>query len=715
MGEKNNHAPQGHSFSQFILLCMVVLVLCVVAFLTVSDYLYTKNNFDREEHLLQIQTEQNIEEAIRFKDALWNTYDASLNQQMRQGLGLVSDEYERAGGDPARMDLTAVKTRMGDDIDIYIIDESGVIIYTTYAPELGMDFKTIPSFYKYLSRIRTADGFFPDRIVNELMGEGKFRKYAYQPTVDHKYILELGLTGQTFENVNEKILVNDNIDTIVAVNPYIEGYRIFNMLGRQSEDNRQPEPAVQEILMDVIITRSTVEVHDQEHSLTRRYLYIDLEDETYGSDPSRIVEVTYSEDLIQEYLNQLLLYHLLTGAAAILIGCIIAFFLSRWITRPVQEIVSDIEIISHGDLDHRIRPTENREFTLLENSINTMVDSLRQALLKMQDDEIFKKEMIDQLPVGVFIKRVDSGHYIFWNRTCERMFAMPAAMILGKTDRDVFPAAVASEIENEDLQIIRNPRKVKSKVEDSRLPGGGVIHMITVPILDSNGTLQFIVGICEDVSHANINLKMDLLFSLTRHDILDNLSVIMNHLERAQLIDTHDEMQTFFEKTIGSISSIRNQISSMRALQDMGLVSPAWQSVQKVMDDALGLLPLHQVTIQLDIDGVEIYADPLLPRVFSLLLENSFKSGGSALSIIMMSAQIRGDTLHIIYQDDSMGVPDTDKENIFEIGYSGTTLRGLFLIRELLGYTGIIIREIGIFGKGAIFDILVPRDKFRKK
>ena len=70
---------------------------------------------------------------------------------------------------------------------------------------------------------------------------------------------------------------------------------------------------------------------------------------------------------------------------------------------------------------------------------------------------------------------------------------------------------------------------------NSRHPGGGILHTIMVPILGSDGKLQFILGICEDVSHENINLKMDLLFSLTRHDILDNLSVIMQHLERAQL------------------------------------------------------------------------------------------------------------------------------------------------------------------------------------
>ena len=495
MSDKDDVRTPGHSFSRYILIWMIVLVLCVVGFLTVNDYLFTKSNFEHEEGLLRIQTEQNIEEAIRLKDALWNTYDASLNVRMNDGLELVLDEYECSARDPARMDLAGLKNQIGDDYDIYVIDENGVIAYTTYAPELGMDFRTIPSFYKYLTTIRSSEGFFPDRIVNELMGEGKFRKYAYMPTPDHKYVLELGLVGQTFENINGKVEVNDNIDTIVALNPYVDHYRVFNTLGRQSEDNRLPEPEVQQVLSDVIRTRSTIEVSDPDQALTRRYLFIDLDDSMYGSDPSRIVEITYSDNRIQEALDRLLLVHLLTGAGALIFGCVIAFLLSRKVTRPIQEIVSDVETISRGDLEYRIRPTENREFAILASGINTMVDSLRSALTKMKDDDIFKNEVIDQMPVGIFIKRVDTGEYVFWNRKSEKLFGRPATEVVGRTDRDLFPESIITSIEKEDNTLIRHPGEVHRKLQQSPDPQAGVIKTITVTILDSAGRARFILGI----------------------------------------------------------------------------------------------------------------------------------------------------------------------------------------------------------------------------
>ena len=179
MSTKDQPVRKTRSFSLILLLYMILLVLCVVGFMTVNDYLYTKNNFDRESQLLQIQTEQNIIESTRLKDATWNVYDDTLNNQMKRGLLSVIVEYNKSGTDPSRMDLTGIKNSLGDNYDIYIINDSGVIIETTYAPELGMDFKQVPYFFEYLTKIRQSEGFFGDRIIRDKLGEGNLRKFAY--------------------------------------------------------------------------------------------------------------------------------------------------------------------------------------------------------------------------------------------------------------------------------------------------------------------------------------------------------------------------------------------------------------------------------------------------------------------------------------------------------------------------------------------------------
>jgi PAS domain S-box-containing protein len=692
---------------------MILLVICVVGFITVNDYLYTKNSFDHEASLLQVQTEQNIIEAMRLKDLTWNIYDETLDDQMKKGLTAVLLEYNQSGDEPERMDITGVKKSLGDNYDIYVINESGVIIETTFEPELGQDFRKIPYFYEYLTKIRMSEGFFADRIVRDKLGGGQLRKFAYMPTPDHKYIAELGFAGQTFDEINQHLDDQTQIEKIVSVNPYVEQFTVYNSMGRRLDNNSYPEKSVQDHLNEAIKNRKNLEVADPEHARTIRYLFVDLKVDKYGSDPSRIVQITYSTRLIQEALNRLILFHLILGIFIISIGCALAFVLSQRITRPIKEIVDDVNIIARGDLEHRIGPTQSTEFVILENSINMMVESLKESIKLVKEGEILQREMLDQLPVAVFMKNVKDGKYTFWNKASEQIFNLPSGEVIGRTDSELFSQKMVSLINKEDDEARLNQISISNKKIADKYRGQRIIHMIIVPIFNSTNTLEYILGIGEDVTEETLTMKTDLLFSITRRDILDQLSVIVNFLERAQLKTSREAMQTFFDKTLESIESIRNQMAFVRTLQDIGITSPSWQSVKMVFWEAVMLNPSNTIDVRVEMDDIELYADPLLPRVFYNLLANSIKHGDHQLTKIRLYAQKTGESLILIYEDNGKGIPLDQKEKIFEFGYGKGTGFGLFLIRELLGYTGITISETGEPGMGVKFEILVPKGKFR--
>jgi PAS domain S-box-containing protein len=650
---------------------------------------------------------------MRLKDVTWNIYDESLDDQMKKGLTSVLLEYNRSGNEPERMDLPGVKTSLGDNYDIYLINESGVIIETTFEPELGQDFKKVPYFYEYLTKIRLSEGFFADRIVRDKLGGGKLRKFAYMPTPDHKYITELGFAGSTFDEINQHLDDQTQIEKIVSVNPYIEQFTVYNSMGRRLDNNSYPEKSVEGYLNEVIQNRKNLEVADPESARIIRYLFVDLKVDKYGSDPSRIIQITYSTRLIQDALNQLIYFHLIVGIIIISVGCALAFVLSRRITRPIKEIVDDVNIIARGDLDHRIGTTQSTEFAILENSINMMVGSLKDSIKQVKEGEILQREMIDQLPVAVFMKSVKDGKYTFWNKASEQIFNIPATEVIGRTDLELFSQKMSSTIDKEDNEARLNQVSVSNKKIADKLRGQRIIHMIIVPIFDSTHTLQYILGIGEDVTEETLSMKIDLLFSITRRDILDQLSIIVNSLERAQLKSSREAMQSFFDKTLESIESIRNQMTFVRSLQDIGITSPTWQSVKKEFWEAVMLIPSSTIDIRVEMDDIELYADPLLPRVFYNLLANSIQHGDHQLTKIRLYAQKTGESLILIYEDNGKGIPLDEKEKIFEFGYGTGTSFGLYLIRELLGYTGITITETGEPGKGAKFEILVPKDKFR--
>jgi sensor histidine kinase regulating citrate/malate metabolism len=56
---------------------------------------------------------------------------------------------------------------------------------------------------------------------------------------------------------------------------------------------------------------------------------------------------------------------------------------------------------------------------------------------------------------------------------------------------------------------------------------------------------------------------------------------------------------------------------------------------------------------------------------------------------------------------------DAEKERIFERGFGKDTGVGLALSREILSITGIPIKETGEPGKGARFEMTVPKGAYR--
>ena len=102
-------------------------------------------------------------------------------------------------------------------------------------------------------------------------------------------MLELGLASPSFDQMNAELDDRKNIAGIILSDPYAEQYQVFNTMGRSVDDNSLPDGQVEGYLQQVIQSRQDLVVPDPEHSRTTHYLFIDLENAKYGSDPSRMM------------------------------------------------------------------------------------------------------------------------------------------------------------------------------------------------------------------------------------------------------------------------------------------------------------------------------------------------------------------------------------------------------------------------------------------
>jgi len=427
------------SFSFYLLVFLLIIISVIVAVITIGDLVLVNENFQDHAELLRNETEQNLIESVATIDNGLKLFDNTLNKKMEQGFVIFHRGYRDAGGDPSLINLAQLKKEMGGEMDLYIINGSGVVEYTTYTPELGLNFKEmIPYFYEYLMEIKAKPGFYPDRVVQE-SATGNLKKFAYSPTEDHEYILELGLSAESFKSERNTLKYTDMIESVRQRSPYISDLRIFTTAKRQvGNKSFKPDAEMNAILDQVLATRQGLVIPDNDPRLTTKYLFIDLKDEDYAADMSLIVEIIYDDALIFQSQQQLIAFHLLVAGFGLILGIIGAFSLSRYLTRPIAQIAADTDIIAHGDLDHRIASTKGSEFGILERSINALILSLKEMIQQLKLSESKLRESEERYRGVVesqseFITRFrPDGTITFANEAYCRYFGLPDCDITGK-------------------------------------------------------------------------------------------------------------------------------------------------------------------------------------------------------------------------------------------------------------------------------------------
>lgn len=207
------------------------------------------------------------------------------------------------------------------------------------------------------------------------------------------------------------------------------------------------------------------------------------------------------------------------------------------------------------------------------------------------------------------------------------------------------------------------------------------------------------------------NRKMHLLSSFTRHDILNQLTVLHGYLALAREQTTDPVLLGYLDRQERAVGFIQRQIAFTQDYQGLGVRDPEYQDLRECLARAAASLALG-FTILTWVDGVEVYADPMLEKAFYNIFENSVRYAGPAPTISLRCSRREG-SLVVVVEDDGPGIPSCEKEKIFQRGFGRNTGLGLFFVREVLATTGITVRETGEPGRGARFEMLVPDGGWR--
>ncbi len=238
--------------------------------------------------------------------------------------------------------------------------------------------------------------------------------------------------------------------------------------------------------------------------------------------------------------------------------------------------------------------------------------------------------------------------------------------------------------------------------------------------LDISGNPVGIYGILRDITERKrvedaidiANKKLNLMNQITRHDILNTITGLLGCVDMAKATTSPEERDMLLNDIKDLTRVIQRHITFTREYQEVGVHLPQWQNIDVILRNVLQNFQKSGILFNVEFEKIEIYADPLLEKVFYNLVENAIRYGGT-LTTISIYPQISDKGLSLVFEDNGVGVDTGQKLEIFKRGVGKNTGMGLFLTAEILAITGITIEENGIFGKGARFEIRIPNGTWR--
>ncbi|HOT03115.1 MAG TPA: ATP-binding protein [Methanolinea sp.] len=645
-------------------LLMGILFLIIVTALIAGiwmNYESAKSHTVENAERLRAMTESHMDNSFRMIDTGLKLYDNTYNQKMQDAFEIVMAEYVLSGEDPSLMDLPALKDRIGG-MDIHLINDQCVVEHSSSPREVGLDFSVIyPDFCQYLHKIWNSSGYYPDRVVMEWY-TGALTKYGYMPSPDHRYIIELALRSESFAGERMDLQYSDVVREVQAFNPYLKEVLLFQKQKRLIYNTSYiPSPEESEML-DYILweNRSSQIVTDENTGKTVVWRVIDLRDPDYAADMSIFAKLTYDDAMLKRELDHI---GILNGFAAFLVilsGGLIAMMVSRKLSRPIERLVEDVNIIAEGDLDHAVRPFPSLELSNLSGSIQVMVDRLKAQIRQCEASEERFMDLVRLLPQGVFETDLN-GNITFANPIAFEVFGYDPEDLDKRINIFDFLTTKERTLASARFgEILAGKKSHGSEYTGIRKDGSTFPIMVYIAARKEEGTVTGTRGTIVDITHlkkveeeirelnaeleARVAQRTSELEFATRemeaftysvsHDLRSPLRAIdgFSHLLSESAGPCLDEKQQHFIDVIRhNVELMDNLIDGLLALSRMGRqeLKREWISpepmVREVISEFLNQAPGRKIDVRIG-SLPECYADPsMLRQVFTNLIGNAVK------------------------------------------------------------------------------------------
>ncbi len=380
-----------------ILISVLIPVLIVLFIVELINYQNTKNIMVAASSEKNNIISDEIKTIFEFQDISLVMPEDALNIRLKDiSNKLVTNYFQNTDG-IEKINLKSVQKDLKMDPnweDIYVINQEGTIINTTFEKDLHLNlYQFGEDLRKYLENIFISGAFLVEKYAIELSTK-KLKKYCYQPTLDGKYIIELGTYSKKANEVMWFIRqrldeIANKSEGIVSVDYIINQDNPFSLNSDLVIDEDEKLR-----IQNIFTTKKSGEYMPKEgrKDLHYEYIFIDKITDFFIGAVIRIVSDRTAEE---QYLRNELIKAIILFASTLVFLILIIFFRANIITKPVRKLVIATQNIAQGNLSERAEVIGKNEIATLSVHFNLMIEQLQFSHDELEKSNIEINEQKD--------------------------------------------------------------------------------------------------------------------------------------------------------------------------------------------------------------------------------------------------------------------------------------------------------------------------------
>ncbi|MBW2709232.1 MAG: PAS domain S-box protein [Deltaproteobacteria bacterium] len=467
----------------------------------------------------------------------------------------------------------------------------------------------------------------------------------------------------------------------------------------------------------------------------------------YRDEVVALVEIKMNRSAIITRLSRTKALMIIVGLVSICISFFLVWVVAVLFIRPIREIVVAVQEIAQGKRETRLKPGPNDEIGLMSHSINTMLNSLKERRLQIEDyaktleqrvqertaDLVSSEEkhrtLVDNLPLGVY-RILNDGTIEFINPYLVNILGFSPDDVVGHRffwQTKIWRCNKAQGEKNlgtllEDARGFREERAVKDN------QGHEHIFMDqAIPFCDESGKVLWFEGIMVDITElkrlqekALRTEEVRLLGEISArfaHEMRNPLATVGGFARRLQDTLTENEREKRFAKIIvDEVARMEELLKSILASIKPFSLNIVTVDLNKIILSSLDEEAERMATKKINLDTAlspsipDIQGDSVfLKRAFGCILKNEVINmpEGETLSLATGSEV---DNVVTIIRHDAKGLANEDLTQFFFPRFTGkaeTTIHDLPLAKAVINRHG---GKVDVFrdGEDVVLKIKLP-------